>query len=239
MYYYRKRNAPAATTATDAPINPATGYPEGSPEDLAAMAQLSAAAPQYTPGPVAAGAGSNYTYPSPQFASNAAWEQAALDYIVNQAGGDEHTVSQALGAYLAGQEVNASQESIINEATGSQGLPPVAGANGYPPSIKRVAVSPPGPTPTSPKALTTPQLFVTSKTRTSASLKWTAVEHAAFYLILGSRFPIFVTGTSRAVPIPGAYHIRAYPSNYSRTTYELVDASNPYRLSAGSNSVRV
>ena len=226
VYYYRKRNASTATAATsNAPINPATGYPEGSPEDLAAMAQLSATAPGYSPGPVAAGAGSNYTYPSPQFASNAAWEQAALDFLVTSAGADSSAVSKALGAYLSGSAVSPDQKSIIEEATGSQGLPPVAGPNGYPPSIREAPAPPP---PAVIPTLATPHLALSGRGANYSILTWTMIPGATeYYVYLNGRLTSGHAGPSTRVNQHGSWTVAA------------VDRTGKHKASPQSNAIRV
>lgn len=80
------------------------------------------APPGGTPAPIAA-------------TTNAQWDQAAIQQMSGD-GWDAMTVAGALGAYLNGREVNASQVNIIDAAIGIEGYPPVAGSSGYPPAIK-------------------------------------------------------------------------------------------------------
>lgn len=80
----------------------------------------------------------------PPFSTNAAWFQAAESWLVDNLGSSPPVVAAALGKYLAGAPVTTAQQTIINEATGAMGLPPVAGKNGYPPSIRLVATHPGG-----------------------------------------------------------------------------------------------
>lgn len=67
--------------------------------------------------------------------TNAQWDQAAITQL-EQDGYDPATISGALGAYLNGQQVNASQVNVVDAAIGIEGYPPVAGASGFPPGIK-------------------------------------------------------------------------------------------------------
>lgn len=149
IYYYRKRNAAAtaSTTTTDGSnIDPATGYETGSPQDLAALAAQGQVPPDYSPGTVVNGMGGptpTYTYPAASFATNDQWGQAAESYLVAQVGLDAPTVSAALGAYIAGKALTASQQSVIEQAIAQVGQPPIPGTNGYPPSIRTQAVTPP------------------------------------------------------------------------------------------------
>ena len=124
-------------------IDPATGQPYGSAEDASA---LTAQAGYITPfgsgqygttylagGYPVTGAGSG------GFTSNAAWAQAAEDYIANTLGGDPVTVGNALGKYITGGVLNDDQIAIVNQAVAFTGPPPVAGPDGYPPSWRTAA----------------------------------------------------------------------------------------------------
>jgi len=140
--YYRKRKAASAAAASastgTAAIDPQTSYPEGSPEDLAALAALAASAG--TGGSYGGGSGVITTptpVPGTGLTTNAQWEQAALDYLVNTVQqSDAGTISAALGAYLAGDPLTTAQVSIVEQANASQGQPPVAAPDGYPPHLR-------------------------------------------------------------------------------------------------------
>lgn len=67
-------------------------------------------------------------------ATNGQWTQAAISQLT-QDGYDAQTVSAALGAYITGSPVTATQQSIIQQAIAIEGYPPQSGAGGYPPSI--------------------------------------------------------------------------------------------------------
>lgn len=71
----------------------------------------------------------------PPFTTNAAWSQYAINYLTQTLGMDPGTVSAAIGAYIAGRPVTATQQGLINDAIAIAGSPPVSGPNNYPPSI--------------------------------------------------------------------------------------------------------
>lgn len=71
--------------------------------------------------------------------SNAQWASYAQTFLVSQ-GYNAATVQSALQAYITGQDVGAN-ESIVEAAIAFEGNPPVAGANGYPPSINTGGVN--------------------------------------------------------------------------------------------------
>jgi PASTA domain len=67
--------------------------------------------------------------------TNAEWAQAAESYLVNTGGYASGTVAGALGAYISGATLSASQQSVVEAAIAFQGYPPQEGANGYPPAM--------------------------------------------------------------------------------------------------------
>jgi hypothetical protein len=150
--YYKKKKTASTAPITAAPnaINPATGFAFGSPEDAAALA----AQGNYN---VAANAGgSSMATPQPTvtgFTNNYQWSQAAQQYLVQNSGADGAIVGAALGKYIAGDVVNPSEKSIIQQAIAFEGQAPVAGANGFPPAIRD---APAIPTPGSPPSGRTP-----------------------------------------------------------------------------------
>lgn len=134
--------AAAAATTTDSTdgsgtqIDPTTGLPAGSPEDVAELEQESEYANDTDYGYSSGGYdNTGSTDQTEQFTSNAAWSQAAQEYITNYSGGDAATVSSALGAYITGSYVTPAQQNIIEQAIAFDGAPPQSGVNGYPPSI--------------------------------------------------------------------------------------------------------
>jgi hypothetical protein len=69
--------------------------------------------------------------------TNAEWLQACETYFVSNSLVSDSGVAltSALGKYLAGSPVTPDQETLIQEATGVEGYPPVSGTGGYPPGI--------------------------------------------------------------------------------------------------------
>lgn len=99
----------------------------------------------YASGTGDAGIGTNYGYGyynagqpqeySPQATTNAQWSAAAVSALTAQ-GYTGTQVLGALGPYLAGQPISASQASVVQAAIAVEGYPPVPGQNGDPPGIK-------------------------------------------------------------------------------------------------------
>lgn len=101
-----------------------------------------------------------YTPVNPQATTNAQWSQAAVSALTN-AGYEGDTVLAALGVYLTGGTLSASQETIVNAAIAAEGYPPVEGPNGYPPSMHHTTstgqsggTTPAGPPTSAPAGLT-------------------------------------------------------------------------------------
>jgi len=130
--------------------------------------------------------------PGPPFSSNSQWSQYATDYLVNTIGEAPGTVAADLGAYLAGQAVDATQESVINQAIAYAGQPPVAGASGYPPKIRiKGSKSGGGTKATNPVK----NLHVTSTGYTSVDVAWDASKNATGYKVTGAPH-VTVSGTT-------------------------------------------
>lgn len=148
VYYRNKQSAAAAQAASVAQAgtdttDPATGYPYGSPEDAAALntqagyyQSVDGSAGGYYGGSPSPGQGTG-------FISNAAWAQAYEEYAVNNIQSDSTTVAAALGKYLTGQPLTQDQLNIVEQAIAFEGLPPIAGTNGYPPSYNLGTTAPP------------------------------------------------------------------------------------------------
>ena len=177
IVYYRKKQASSVQAASVAQagtdtIDPATGYPYGSPEDAAALSTQSSYY-QDTSGGYGGGYGGS---PSPSqgtgFVSNAAWAQAYEEYAVNNIQSDSTIVAAALGKYLTGQPLSQDQLNIVEQATAFEGLPPQAGVNGYPPSYNLASVSPPTSGPTQYPGVGNWNLFATVKGPTEVDLSW-------------------------------------------------------------------
>lgn len=181
VWYRSKKTAGNTSTPTES-IDPATGFPYGSPEDSAALAEQ---AGYVTPssGSVGSTSGGGWT-PSPgKFATNADWTQAVLAaYAGIDSTVDTAAMAAALGKYITGSPVSdGNEKSLINQAIALENYPPVAGPNGYPPSINTSSTPTPTPTPTG--LVPGPYIRLVNKTRTSVVLAWNAVPGAVSYNI--------------------------------------------------------
>lgn len=206
--WYRSRHAASSSSSSPSSaqqqIDPATGYPTGSPEDQSALAAQSA----YGAGS-AGTSGPNYSTgatPPSGFTTNAQWAQAAEDYLVNtvHSGNNADVIGNALGKYITGQPLSSDQVSIVEQAIAFTGYPPVNGPTGYPPSY-RTATTPPsgggggGSGGTSKPGKPT-GLRATHIDRTSITIAWTKVTGASDYHIhLNGRDFVTVTGTSHTI----------------------------------------
>lgn len=75
------------------------------------------------------------TPPVAPVTTNAAWAQAAENYLTETGGYDAGTVAAALGIYITGSTLSAAQQAIVEAAIAFEGYPPTAGASGYPPAM--------------------------------------------------------------------------------------------------------
>lgn len=142
IMYYRNKKAKAAApgaTVTDpdgnvcAALAP-SGFCPGTPGDLNYQAQGSGSGGFGGSG----GGTTDTTVPTqvqngPPFTNNAAWSQYVLSQLSSTV--DPGALTNALGAYIDGATVTTAQEQLIQDAIAIAGTPPVAGTNGFPPSI--------------------------------------------------------------------------------------------------------
>lgn len=160
IWWRTKSTENLASSAGASEINPATGYPYGSPEDAAAMA---AQANYITPTTGSAGGGAGgYPLGGIGFVNNAQWVQAVIEYMTTAGLVEDPTaLSAALGVYITGSPATSTQQSLIEQAIAAQGFPPLSGPSGYPPSINTAPAVTPTPTPTpttpTPTPVPTPQ----------------------------------------------------------------------------------
>lgn len=190
VFYYRQNKQKAADQASiDAAgasaIDPATGYPYGSPEDATALtAQGNYQSPDIggygftgyagSSGASAFGSGAPGT-----FTNNAEWAQFVEAYEINNMGADAPTVGNAIGKYITGQPlINDNMVSIIQSAVAIGGYPPVSGPNGHPPGYITAPLPNPLPTPTAKTAGSISGLSV-SVNGTTAVVKWSAASNAS------------------------------------------------------------
>jgi hypothetical protein len=190
---YRRRQAgtsgatAAANAFTDpagnqcAAPNPLTGFCPGTPDDLAAQAQLAVNTGSQQSG---SGSGSDggtvggEVQNGPPFSSNPAWAQYVTTYLVDTTGRNAQAVSTAIGDYLSGTAVDTPEEDIIHAANAYGGPPPVAGAGGFPPSIRHKGTKGGGKT-----FADNPVkgLKASGVMKTVADLDWQNSAHAASY----------------------------------------------------------
>jgi hypothetical protein len=154
IYKHEKAKKAAAAEATAAAIPQTMAYGYGAAA-YGYGSQFYGYGSQYAPeeyygyGAGAYGGGSYppwYGYgvggtPTPPPATNASWVQNALS-LLNSNGYSTMTALTALSKYIAGQSVTANQASIIQAAEALAGPPPVPGANGFPPAIRRSGNNP-------------------------------------------------------------------------------------------------
>jgi hypothetical protein len=194
IYYYRKNkteraNAQSVTDAGTNEIDPATGYPYGSPEDAAALqtqnsyASVGGGGYGYTGYTGGSGSGVFGTGAPGSFNSNAEWAQFVEQYEINNMGGDAPTIGNAIGKYLTGQPlITDAMVSIIQSAIAIGGYPPVSGPNGNPPGYVTATTGTTTPPPPPPppgntgvgQAKPITGLKIINKTKTSVTIGWNA-----------------------------------------------------------------
>lgn len=181
VWYRQKQQAKTATPNSDqtGEIDPATGFPYGSAEDAAALA----AQTSYQ----SASSSSSSSSTSTSFTTNAQWSQAAIEYMLsNGLVADSTALSTALGKFLTGAYVTDSQVSLIEQAIAVEGKPPVAGTNGYPPSLNRSTSS----SSSDSNVTHVISLHVTSATSNSLTFGWSYLKHTPdFQLVYLNNVP--------------------------------------------------
>lgn len=156
IYFFRKnkqkQDAQASVDAAGSTnIDPATGYPYGSAEDAASLAnqdtyQMAGTSGGYGFQGYSGGSGGVFGTGVPgSFTSNAEWAQYVEQYEINNMGADAPTVGNAIGKYLTGQALTSEQVGIVQSAIAIAGYPPVNGPNGNPPSYVTSNTTPPPP----------------------------------------------------------------------------------------------
>ncbi len=190
-YYFSRKNAASATGAANqqtdpagniGSIDPATGYVYGTPEDTAALAANNAGTGGGLTG--SGGSGSSGSTVGGQYSDDQAWGNAAINYLVGL-GIDPATANEAIGQFLAGQQLTTQQQADVNEAIQALGAPPQPpGPVGTAPAP--IVTPPPGVTPPGGQTMATnpPSGFtVTSKNPTSIGLKWNSAANATGYTV--------------------------------------------------------
>lgn len=226
--YFKKRNAATAAsgaanaTQTDASgtsgnIDPATGYVYGTTADTQALA-----ADNSSTGQTSGGSGSTV---AGQYATNQAWAEAAINYLVGL-GIDPVEANSAVTQYVSSQILTTQQQADVNLAVQGIGGPPNPPTPGNAP--------PPVQTPPSPGATTAsnpPTGFtVTSKTDTTATLSWNSVTNATAYVIgwsasSGTGASTTVGGTTLNTTVSGLSPNTAYTFSCQATPAKAGDPS--------------
>jgi hypothetical protein len=212
IWYRQKKLAESTPTVPEAEINPATGYPYGSPEDAAALAQQNS----YVSPPANPGGGSNVPQSNVGYTSNGQWTQAAIETMTaNGSISDPAALSAALGKYITGAYVaadDANTNNLIQQAIATVGYPPISGPSGYPPSINR---TPPSGTPAQQNNVTVVTGLRVSKTaKNSITTTWAYSGQKPDYQVA------YVNG----VPVHnlyGTYTTYAFTGLKPSTTYNL------------------
>jgi hypothetical protein len=173
VWYRQKQLAATTVTPTEGEINPATGYPYGSPEDAAALqAQTSYVSP---PAPT----GGSTTYPTTGYTSNSQWVQAVIEYMTgNNTVTDATQLSAALGKFITGAYVTDAEVSLIQQAIAVQDFPPISGPNGYPPSLNRT-----NPNNTTTTSLGKPTVKLFNTRPDHITLQWNGIPSAVSYQV--------------------------------------------------------
>ncbi len=229
----------ASTPADNAPIDTATGYPTGSAQDLAALAQQNAAigASDGTGDTTDTGdGGGGYISSEPTtggFTSNGTWAQAAETYLTETAGADPTTVAAALGKYISGQAMTTDQTTVAQQAIAFEGYPPVSGSDGYPPSIRATPVAT-TPTPTAPAVPPAPaNMRLLESSPTTIRIGWnTAVGGASIYHVY--------QGSTQIGTVYGTfYEISGLKANTKYGPYTVRAANSAGQLGPASNPLTV
>ena len=249
-YYRNKQAQSTAQVDTGAQIDPQTGYPYGSQQDTAALAQLSGQTlptannasfvggqiigydqygnPIYGSGAGGFG-GSGFGGPG-GFSSNAQWTQAA-ESLMGSTGAD--AIAAALGKYLLGADLTEDQVTIVQQAIAAEGFPPVPGPNGFPPSYK--TAQPPsgggGGGTANPAVNPVQGLHAVART-TQIDVSWKATPNATSYLVkahLGSRVVDQQSATGTSITL---HNLRP------KTAYRITVWAQPGKGSTASTTAK-
>jgi hypothetical protein len=201
MYVRNKQNAANTNTASSASIDPATGYPTGSPEDLAALqAQNETSSGSIDPATgavygsvadeqaLAQESGTSGYLPATTTATgtsittNAEWAQeaeATVPPLINSPTAVSD-VAAAVGRFLSQLPLTSAQASIIQVAESELGPPPVGSfaivpqADTTPPASGTPSTPAPSTAAHGPITVTPVNLHVTATSTGSAQVAWLA-----------------------------------------------------------------
>jgi hypothetical protein len=220
VYYRSKKQADTASATgnvTDpagnvcTALDPNSGYCPGSQEDLAYQGTGASGSlvgqdsSSYVGGQIIGydqygnpiySSGPNQNTGPGSFTNNAAWSQAAIEYMQGiDSNVDASVIAAALGAYVNGEAVTADQKSLVEQAIAFENYPPVAGKDGYPPQIKDVhTVIKPITPPTTIKKPVAPKPKVTKILARDVTVSWARVPNATGYIVQLSGRAVFDMG---------------------------------------------
>jgi len=203
-----KQNAAAASSTaadTGSGLDPQTGYPVGSAQDEAALAELQGGYPvgAYTNGISTGAVGT-----TSGFGTNAQWSQAAQSGLAD-IGFDPQTVATALGDWLSGQKITSTQAAIVYAAKAEFGAPPESD----PPVV---LTSSTGPATTGNTTPTITAGRVVSVSSNDAVVAWTGVGDA-------TQWRVTITG-------PGKINGRTATVNKPEATYGGLESGHTYEV---------
>lgn len=234
VFYYmsKKQKGGTGALATDSAgnvgtIDPNTGYVSGSPQDRAALGNVSSGLGTGTEPGTTGGA-----TVSGQYADNNAWAVAAINYLVS-IGVDATSANTAVTQFLSSQVLTSQQQGEINLAIQRLGAPPSPPEPGgnvppivTPPSSATYATNPPSG-------------FTTSTvTASSIAAKWNAATNAVSYTMSWGTTPDAADGrttvstlsaTATGLKANTLYHVRvqANPVKDSSAGFASLTATTP------------
>lgn len=179
LYLQKKQTTTAAPStsaggATSGQIDPATGYAYGTSEDQLALANIASG----TSGQSGSSSSSSGTTTANTYATNQAWSEAALNYLVAQ-GNDPTVATQAIQQYLASQTLTVQQQGMVNLVIQALGAPPQL------PGASATNPTPVGGTTGGTTNATNPVtgLAAGNITATAITLKWNQAANATGYTV--------------------------------------------------------
>lgn len=227
LYIRKKQGGTAGTGAqTDpagntGPINPATGYVYGSPQDQSAQSAAGGGTGLGTGTGTSGGSTVGGVY-----SDNTAWAQAAINYLVS-IGEDAVSSNSAITQYLASQPLTTQQQALVNLAIQRLGGPPSPPQPGTaPPPV----VAPPGPGTV--YATNPPSgVAVAPASPTSLNVKWNRSSNAQGYTVKWGTTPAVSTGSTTVAGTAGTTTISGLKPG---TLYHVSVQATPAKAGAAS-----
>jgi hypothetical protein len=184
LIYQRRKAASSSTSGGQqidsagnvGTIDTATGYVQGSPQDIAALGQNNNGSGGSTD---TSAAGSGATVAG-QYATNDDWSRAAVNFLVGL-GIDPTTATQAIQQYLASQSLTTAQQGDVNLAIQSLGAPPTLPS---PSQTNPTPVStPPSGTVNASNPPTGVKILPFNTSKTTVSIGWNKAANATGYTV--------------------------------------------------------